>query len=95
MVSVAESLHMVFRTLRQKLSAEGEGFTHMKDSLSRDQAINLLKETRLTIGEVGQRVRFTRPAAFSLAFRQWTGMSPFGYRQGLSYQANFSVTTGI
>jgi AraC-like DNA-binding protein len=60
MDSVASSLHMTSRTLRQKLSDEAESFQHLKDSLRRDQAINLLNETRLTIGEVGQRVGFTK-----------------------------------
>ena len=95
MDSVVSSLHIKSRILRRKLSDQGEGFQHLKHSLRRDQAINLLNETRLTIGEVGQRVGFTEPAAFSRAFRQWTGISPYGYRQGLSRRAKFGVTTGI
>jgi hypothetical protein len=53
MDSVACSLHMTSRTLRRKLSDEAESFQHLKDSLRRDQAINLLNETRLAFGEVG------------------------------------------
>jgi methylphosphotriester-DNA--protein-cysteine methyltransferase len=59
------------------------------------EVINLLNETRLTIGEVGQRVGFTEPAAFSRAFRQWTGISPHGYRQGLSGRANIPLPPEI
>ena len=57
--------------------------------------MNLLNETRLTIGEVGQRVGFTEPAVFSRAFRQWTGISSYGYRQGLSGWATIPLPVAV
>ena len=83
MDTVAGKLNMTTRTLRRKLADEGVSFQQLKDGLRRDQAINLLGVNGLTIATVGQRIGFAEPAAFSRAFRQWTGMSPLGYRRGL------------
>ncbi|MCH7882780.1 MAG: helix-turn-helix transcriptional regulator, partial [Proteobacteria bacterium] len=84
--SVATRLHMTSRTLRRKLRAEDSGFQHVKDSLRRDQAINFLVTSRYPIAEVGRRVGFAEPAAFTRAFKQWTGVSPNRYRQELQLQ---------
>lgn len=80
---IAAQLHMTARTLRRRLTAEGSGFQHLKDGLRRDQAINLLADTRYNIAEVGQQMGFAKPASFTRAFKQWTGVSPNRYRQGL------------
>ncbi|OED42544.1 hypothetical protein AB833_05905 [Chromatiales bacterium (ex Bugula neritina AB1)] len=83
METVAGKLNMTTRTLRRKLADEGVSFQQLKDGLRRDQAITLLGDNGLTIAAVGQQIGFAEPAAFSRAFRQWTGMSPLGYRRGL------------
>ena len=74
---------MTTRTLQRKLADEDVSFQQLKDGLHRDQSINLLRDSGLTVAAVGQRIGFAEPAAFSRAFRQWTGMSPLGYRRGL------------
>jgi hypothetical protein len=76
MAVLGSCLHRIRASLH--IIAQGFGFTRdfLKDSLRRDQAINLLNETRLAFGEVGQRVGFTEPAAFSRAFRQ-SKLAPF------------------
>ncbi len=83
MDEMAKRLNMTTRTLRRKLSEEGVSFQQLKDGLRRDQAITLLADSQMTIGEIGQVIGYTEPAAFSRAFRQWTGLSPLRYRQGL------------
>lgn len=80
---IAAQLHMTARTLRRKLTAEGSGFQRLKDELRRDQAINLLADRRYNVAEVGQQMGFAKPASFTRAFKQWTGVSPNRYRQGL------------
>jgi len=80
---IAEKLHMTSRTLRRKLTVEGNSYQQLKDNVRRDQAINFLGDPRLTIAQVGRRVGFMEPAAFTRAFKQWTGVSPGIYRKGL------------
>jgi len=78
--SVAQELHMTSRTLRRKLQDEGSGFQSLKDQVRTDLAIHLLGEGTMPMAEVAQRIGFTEAAAFSRAFKQWTGMAPAKYR---------------
>ncbi len=77
---VAEQLNMTSRTLRRKLTEEGNSFQQLKDNLRRDQAINLFQQRNLTIAEIALKLGFTEAATFSRAFKQWTGVSPSTYR---------------
>jgi AraC family transcriptional regulator len=42
----------------------------------------LLRDARLSIGEVGQLVGFRTPSHFTTAFRRMTGITPSAYRCG-------------
>ena len=44
-------------------------------------AQKLLKETDLTIGEIGERVGYTTPRGFFLAFQKYSGSTPGEYRK--------------
>jgi AraC family transcriptional regulator, transcriptional activator of pobA len=43
----------------------------------------LLQEAALSVAEVGQRLSFTDQSVFGKFFKNATGLSPIGYRQGL------------
>lgn len=45
------------------------------------QAQQLLRETRLPIGDIGRRVGYADPYHFSRLFRRRVGVSPMGYRR--------------
>ncbi len=74
---------MTARTLRRNLTAEWYSFQHLKNEWRRDQAINLLGDSTYTISQIALRVGFSEPAAFTRAFKKWTGVSPRRYRQSL------------
>jgi AraC family transcriptional regulator len=42
----------------------------------------LLRDARLSIGEVGRLVGFRTPSHFTTAFRRMTGITPSAYRWG-------------
>jgi AraC-like DNA-binding protein len=48
------------------------------------QAQRMLADPRLRVGEAGARVGYPDPFHFSKAFKAQTGVSPKGYRDGLS-----------
>ena len=83
---IAKKMHTTPRTLRRKLTVEGNSFQQLKDNSRRDSAINLLADNRFSIAEVGRRIGFTETPAFTRAFKQWTGLSPGAYRKGLYKQ---------
>jgi len=84
--TIAKKMHTTSRTIRRKLTAEGNSFQQLKDNSRRDSAINLLADNRISIAEVGRRIGFTETPAFTRAFKQWTGLSPGVYRKGLHKQ---------
>lgn len=80
METVAEQLHLTSRTLRRKLTQEKTSFKDLKDKVRLEQAIQLLCHPDLSLSEISNRLNFSDPAAFSRAFKDWTGMPPSQYR---------------
>jgi len=68
-------------TLFRRLRDEGTTFTRVVQQLRRDLAIEYLRGGKASVREVTYLVGFSDPAAFSRAFRRWTGHSPGGFRQ--------------
>lgn len=81
MDTIADDLHVTTRTLRRKLTEEGTTFQELKDGVRRDTAIHFLSRPSLPISEISRKLGFSEPAAFTRAFKQWTGVSPKMYRQ--------------
>lgn len=84
MEEVAIALHVTTRTLRRKLTDEGTSFQELKDGVRRDSAIHHLSSHELSIAQIARLVGFSEPAAFTRAFKQWTGVAPGMYRRSAS-----------
>jgi AraC-like DNA-binding protein len=56
----------------------------VKDEVRRTRALHYLTERGLTVAETAALTGFSDPAAFSRAFKAWTGASPgsFGRARG-------------
>ncbi|MBR9792861.1 MAG: AraC family transcriptional regulator [Gammaproteobacteria bacterium] len=77
---VASALHMTSRTLMRRLKDEGTCFQQIKDVVRRDRAVLLLTQRSTPISLIAELVGFTDPAAFTRAFRAWTGETPRKFR---------------
>ena len=77
---LAVDLHMSPSTLRRRLEREGCSFQEIKDEVRRSMALELLCQTRASIGEIAAHSGFQEPSAFHRAFKKWTGESPGRYR---------------
>jgi AraC-like DNA-binding protein len=73
--TVARVLGCSRQTLYRRLKAEGTTFEQLLDALRRRLALRLLGEG-LSVKEIAYRLGFSDPAAFSRAFKRWTGASP-------------------
>ena len=80
MPQVARALGQSRDTLYRKLAAEGVTFAHVLDDLRRRQALGYLAAGRTSLNEIAYLVGFSDPAAFSRAFRRWTGDAPGKFR---------------
>lgn len=81
MEEAATEMHMTSRTLRRKLDDEGTSFQELKDGIRRDAAIHFLSQPAMPISQISRQLGFSEPAAFTRAFKQWTGVSPGLYRR--------------
>jgi len=78
---IARQLGVSRQTLFRRLKAEGVTFEKVLDELRHRMALKYLEDKNLSINETAYLVGFSDPAAFSHAFKRWTGHSPATIRQ--------------
>ncbi|HJZ80611.1 MAG TPA: AraC family transcriptional regulator ligand-binding domain-containing protein [Pyrinomonadaceae bacterium] len=74
--TIARQLGVSRQTLFRKLKAEGVTFEQVLDELRQKQALVYLKGKDVSVTEAAYLLGFSDPAAFSRAFKRWTGASP-------------------
>lgn len=80
MDSIASKLGLSRPTLSRRLKAEGTNFEKVLDELRHKLALHYLSGRKVSVNQTAYLVGFSEPAAFSRAFKRWTGTSP-GRRQ--------------
>jgi AraC-like DNA-binding protein len=73
---IAGKLGLSRQTLFRKLKAEDTTFEKVLDELRRKLALNYLSGEKTSVNETACLLGFSDPAAFSRAFKRWTGGSP-------------------
>lgn len=74
--AIAKGLGVSRQTLFRRLKAEGVTFEKVLDELRRKLALQYLGAKRASVSETAYLLGFSDPAAFSRAFKRWTGRSP-------------------
>lgn len=74
--AVAGTLGMGRHTLFRKLRSEGVTFKQVLNEVRRKLATQYLSERKLAVNETAYLLGFSDPAAFSRAYKRWTGHSP-------------------
>ena len=69
------------RTLKRRLQAGGTTFKQLANEAQCDLAKQLLADTSMPMAQVSAILDFSEPAAFSHAFRRWSGMTPSAWRR--------------
>lgn len=73
---IASKLGVSRQTLYRNLKSEGATFERVLDDLRHRLALEYLRGRKTSVNETAYLVGFSDPAAFSRAFKRWTGMSP-------------------
>ena len=60
----------------------GTGFEILKDTARKQLAVHLLRNSRLTIGQIALMLSFPAQSALSRACRQWFELTPSNIRGG-------------
>jgi len=76
MKTIASQLGVSRQTLFRKLKSEGVTFEKVLDELRYKLALHYLSAKKMSVNETAYLVGFSDPAAFSRAFKRWTGSSP-------------------
>jgi AraC-like DNA-binding protein len=82
MEHVARAMGMSRQTLFRRLKAEETTFDAVLDDLRRRMALHYLSARKVSASQTAYLVGFSDAAAFSRAFKRWTGMTPREARTG-------------
>lgn len=78
--AVAQQLHVSTRTLGRQLQAQGSSYRSLlQDARQRDCRV-LLRDPRLSLSQVADRLGYSSTAALCRAFQGWYGVSPSAFR---------------
>jgi AraC-like DNA-binding protein len=80
---VAEIFGIHRRTLNRRMRARGLTFQELVEEVSYDIARQLLRETDLAIVAIAAVLDYADAAAFTRAFRRWSGTTPGAWRKDL------------
>ena len=78
---VAGELGISRQTLYRRLNAENGTFEEILEATRHKLALRYLKRERSSVKSAAYRLGFSEPAAFSRAFKRWTGSSPTSFRE--------------
>lgn len=80
---VASAMGCSRQTLYRRLKAEGLTFEQVLDTLRHRRALKLIRDPKLPVKDAAYQLGFSDPAAFSRAFKRWTGQSPALFRSAM------------
>jgi AraC-like DNA-binding protein len=77
---LASELGISRATLQRRLKAEDTSFEAILDGLRQRLARRYLRKDNYSVKKTAYLLGFSDPAAFSRAFKRWTGQSPSALR---------------
>jgi AraC-like DNA-binding protein len=80
MDAIAAKMALSRQTLFRRLKAEDMTFEKVLDDLRHRLSLHYLSGRKTSVNETAYLVGFSDPAAFSRAFKRWTGKSPSEFR---------------
>lgn len=81
MEGISAKLGVSRQTLYRNLRKEGITYGQVLDELRHRLALQYILGPKTSVNEVGYLIGYSDPAAFSRAFRRWTGTSPGSFRR--------------
>ncbi len=69
-------LRMSRRSLQRKLAEDGTSLMQIVDNVRADLALSYLRDSRLTVTQIGEVLQFSELSAFTRAVTRWYGRSP-------------------
>ncbi len=79
--SVATRLNCSRRTLNRRLAKHGKSFQQVQDECRLELAQSYLKDPQLNLADISGLLGYAEQAAFTRAFKRWTGTTPARFRK--------------
>lgn len=83
--TLAAEFFMTPRTLQRRLAKEGLSYSELLQSVRESRAKTLLQDASRSMESISEELGFSDGAAFSHAFKAWTGQSPQSFRRGIEH----------
>jgi AraC-like DNA-binding protein len=78
--TVSGMLSMHRRSLERRLKGCGASYSALQKSVKHEIAVQLLRETALSVQQIADFLRYSSAANFATAFRRWTDRTPKEFR---------------
>ena len=78
--SIAETLNVSLRSLQRRLKSEQTNFRNLLDNTRKALAVQYIRESHRSLGEITYLLGFSEPSNFNRAFKRWTGKTPAEFR---------------
>ena len=79
-VTVAALMGLPVRTLSRTLDRQGLSFQRMLDEVRYRNACRMLRDMRMSVGQMADYLGYKDAASFTRAFRRWSGKTPIEWR---------------
>ena len=77
---IAETLNTSLRSLQRRLRDEDTSFKDLLNETQQELALQYIRDSSRSIGEITYLLGFSEPSNFTRAFKRWTGRSPGEFR---------------
>lgn len=88
---MARMTNMSSRTLKRRFQEEGTSFRQLLAESRSALAVKLLKDRRLTLTDIAERLGFSELSSFSQTFKRWHGVAPRVFRSRMIAAEKTSV----
>ena len=72
---------MSVRTLQRRLAEEDCVFSELVDEVRAELAVEMLRNTEASLGEIAGETGYSAQTNFIRAFKRWTGKAPTEFRR--------------
>ncbi|ODS00359.1 hypothetical protein AUC68_00880 [Methyloceanibacter methanicus] len=79
------------RTLQRYLSTDGMSYRDLLAYVRSKRAMELLRNTDMTITQIALALGYSEHANFTRAFTRWTGQAPLAYRRHIKWNTPFTA----
>jgi len=69
------------RSLQRRLALAGSDFSELVEQVRIDLAMELLRDTDISLPEIAQQLGYSSQSNFCRAFQRWTGKTPTEFRR--------------